>query len=148
MNSNPGNLRSRQKRFLGEQDAGPKIPNITTYTPPIDKNLTKFVFPLLVCFRIINALCVKTFFQPDEYFQSLEPAWRMAFGNQSGAWITWVGIKTPPGCTKPRHILKAYRNGNTSCDHLCIQQFLLPSIWPLKSSWRAWQSFRNPKQHS
>jgi hypothetical protein len=33
---------------------------------------------------------VKTFFQPDEYFQSLEPAWQIAFGEDQGAWITWV----------------------------------------------------------
>ena len=44
----------------------------------------------LVAFRILNALSVKTFFQPDEFFQSLEPAWEIAFGKDSGAWITWV----------------------------------------------------------
>jgi hypothetical protein len=48
------------------------------------------VLILLICFRLINALCIRTFFQPDEYFQSLEPAWQIAFGSQSGAWITWV----------------------------------------------------------
>ncbi|KAF2421510.1 hypothetical protein EJ08DRAFT_597430 [Tothia fuscella] len=47
------------------------------------------VFLLLLAFRIANALTVKTFFQPDEYYQSLEPAWRLAFGPKSGAWITW-----------------------------------------------------------
>ena len=46
----------------------------------------------LVGFRILNALTIRTFFQPDEYFQSLEPAWRMVFGQQSGAWITWVHL--------------------------------------------------------
>lgn len=45
---------------------------------------------LLVAFRICNALLIRTFFQPDEYFQSLEPAWDIAFGPASGAWITWV----------------------------------------------------------
>ena len=45
----------------------------------------------LVAFRILNALTIHTFFQPDEYFQSLEPAWQLAFGESSGAWITWVG---------------------------------------------------------
>jgi phosphatidylinositol glycan class B len=45
----------------------------------------------LVAYRILNALTIQTFFQPDEYFQSLEPAWRLAFGENSGAWITWVG---------------------------------------------------------
>ena len=44
----------------------------------------------LVAFRTVNALTVTTFFQPDEYFQSLEPAWRIVFGDVSGAWITWV----------------------------------------------------------
>ncbi|MCJ1227556.1 glycosylphosphatidylinositol anchor biosynthesis [Toensbergia leucococca] len=43
----------------------------------------------LIAFRILNALSIKTFFQPDEYFQSLEPAWQIAFGEDSGAWITW-----------------------------------------------------------
>lgn len=44
----------------------------------------------LVAYRILNAVTIKTFFQPDEYFQSLEPAWQMSFGPSSGAWITWV----------------------------------------------------------
>ena len=45
----------------------------------------------LIAFRIVNALSIKTFFQPDEFFQSLEPAWDIAFGANSGAWITWAG---------------------------------------------------------
>ena len=48
------------------------------------------VLNLLLAFRFINALCVRTFFQPDEYFQALEPAWTIAFGDDSGAWLTWV----------------------------------------------------------
>ena len=47
---------------------------------------------LLIILRFLNAISIRTFFQPDEYFQSLEPAWEMAFGASSGAWITWVGI--------------------------------------------------------
>ncbi|KAL8857911.1 MAG: hypothetical protein Q9178_005530 [Gyalolechia marmorata] len=43
----------------------------------------------LIAYRILNALSIRTFFQPDEYFQSLEPAWEIAFGANSGAWITW-----------------------------------------------------------
>ncbi|KAI1180387.1 Alg9-like mannosyltransferase family-domain-containing protein [Nemania sp. FL0916] len=39
--------------------------------------------------RFANSLCVRTFFQPDEYFQVLEPAWQLVFGNDSGAWSTW-----------------------------------------------------------
>ncbi|KYK61432.1 mannosyltransferase [Drechmeria coniospora] len=43
----------------------------------------------IITIRLINAWWLATFFQPDEYFQSLEPAWRLAFGPQSGAWMTW-----------------------------------------------------------
>lgn len=48
------------------------------------------VLTLLLVFRFFNAICVRTFFQPDEYFQALEPAWKIAFGGESGAWMTWV----------------------------------------------------------
>ena len=50
------------------------------------------LFAVLLFIRVINALSIKTFFQPDEYFQSLEPAWQAAFGGSSGAWITWVSL--------------------------------------------------------
>jgi phosphatidylinositol glycan class B len=53
------------------------------------------VLGFLLALRITNALSIKTFFQPDEYFQSLEPAWQIAFGAESGAWITWVGHTFP-----------------------------------------------------
>ncbi|ERS96786.1 hypothetical protein HMPREF1624_06995 [Sporothrix schenckii ATCC 58251] len=43
----------------------------------------------LVALRWIGAFTVRTFFQPDEYFQALEPAWQLAHGPASGAWITW-----------------------------------------------------------
>lgn len=56
----------------------------------VHEQLEKDVWSLTLCVRIINAFCIATFFQPDEYYQALEPAWRMAFGSQSGAWITWV----------------------------------------------------------
>jgi len=58
------------------------------------------LFLFLVAFRILNALSVKTFFQPDEFFQSLEPAWEIAFGANSGAWITWVIKPLPEPLTK------------------------------------------------
>lgn len=40
----------------------------------------------LVAFRIVNALLCTTFFQPDEFFQSLEVAHRLVFGY---GWQTW-----------------------------------------------------------
>ena len=45
--------------------------------------------------RLINAWWIATFFQPDEYFQALEPAWNLAFGDRSGAWLTWVCLRCP-----------------------------------------------------
>ncbi|KHO00742.1 GPI mannosyltransferase [Metarhizium album ARSEF 1941] len=50
----------------------------------------------VISIRLINAWWIATFFQPDEYFQSLEPAWRLAFGPNSGAWLTWVSHPPPP----------------------------------------------------
>ncbi|EFX02587.1 alg9-like mannosyltransferase [Grosmannia clavigera kw1407] len=50
---------------------------------------TADVLTLLLILRFCSALCVRTFFQPDEYFQALEPAWELAFGPISGAWLTW-----------------------------------------------------------
>ncbi|KAF1849926.1 glycosyltransferase family 22 protein [Cucurbitaria berberidis CBS 394.84] len=47
------------------------------------------LFALLLAFRFVNALTLRTFFQPDEFFQSLEPAWQLAFGETSHACITW-----------------------------------------------------------
>jgi phosphatidylinositol glycan class B len=44
----------------------------------------------IIVIRLINAWWIATFFQPDEFFQSLEPAWDLAFGSKSGAWLTWV----------------------------------------------------------
>lgn len=57
------------------------------------------ILSALLAWRVLNALTVRTFFQPDEYFQSLEPAWQAAFGEESGAWITWV---RQPTQTDPR----------------------------------------------
>jgi hypothetical protein len=61
-----------------------------TRSPTVYRDSALGVFVLLLAFRIVNALTLRTFFQPDEFFQSLEPAWQLAFGNTSNAWITWV----------------------------------------------------------
>ncbi|KAF2970570.1 hypothetical protein GQX73_g2989 [Xylaria multiplex] len=47
------------------------------------------VLTVIFAFRFVNSLCVRTFFQPDEYFQVLEPAWQLVYGSNSGAWLTW-----------------------------------------------------------
>lgn len=62
-----------------------------TAQPPPEHSRWRFLADLVVI-RLINAYCLSTFFQPDEFFQSLEPAWRLAFGPDSHAWLTWVRI--------------------------------------------------------
>ncbi|KAH5143242.1 mannosyltransferase [Parastagonospora nodorum] len=64
--------------------AAPPTPPLTSY-----RDSALGIFALLLAFRIANALTLRTFFQPDEFFQSLEPAWQLAFGEDSNAWITW-----------------------------------------------------------
>lgn len=49
-------------------------------------------FRHILLLRLVNALTIATFFQPDEYFQALEPAYQVAFGAQSNTWVTWVSI--------------------------------------------------------
>jgi hypothetical protein len=50
------------------------------------------IFQYIVGLRILTAFTTNTFFQPDEYLQSLEPAWHTVFGENSGAWTTWVPL--------------------------------------------------------
>jgi hypothetical protein len=59
------------------------------------------LFALVLAFRLLDALALRTFFQPDEFFQALEPAWALAFGTNSGAWLTWVRPR-PANCIKRR----------------------------------------------
>jgi phosphatidylinositol glycan class B len=49
------------------------------------------------CSRIALALLVSTFFQPDEYFQSLEIAHRMVFGygHKTWEWTSTQPIRSP-----------------------------------------------------
>ena len=63
--------------------------------PLVNQQTANDVWWALLVFRFMNSLLVWTFFQPDEYFQSLEPAWDMAFGPQSRAWITWACAHFP-----------------------------------------------------
>lgn len=60
--------------------------NVSTLSSFLHNNLLL----LLIGLRLLNALTLRTFFQPDEYYQALEPAWWLAFGKDSGAWLTWV----------------------------------------------------------
>ncbi|KAB8205081.1 GPI mannosyltransferase 3 [Aspergillus parasiticus] len=67
----------------------PPPPSTSTSTPPSLSRTTTVstsqVFLFLLAFRLLNALSLRTFFQPDEFFQSLEPAWQTVFGETHGA---------------------------------------------------------------
>ncbi|KAF4615379.1 hypothetical protein D9613_002732 [Agrocybe pediades] len=47
----------------------------------------------LIAFRVFIALCTRTFFQPDEFFQSLEPAHQFVFGYGV---LTWEWMSSQP----------------------------------------------------
>ena len=102
-------------------------------------SVSQDVFLFLLAFRILNALSIKTFFQPDEFFQSLEPAWEIAFGAESGAWITWVSSKQ---ASCERRLLKVGAGVEKSpslCDTSCnlcrrIQSIIRPLPGPASVS--------------
>jgi Alg9-like mannosyltransferase family len=82
------------KKMASKETAVPRPPKDEATNALVQQQASSDTWMILLAFRFINVLCVATFFQPDEYFQSLEPAWKMAFGSQSGAWITWVFIRS------------------------------------------------------
>lgn len=49
-------------------------------------------WPLLVAVRLCLSVLSRSFFVPDEYFQSLEPAHRLVFGYGHLTW-EWVSSK-------------------------------------------------------
>ncbi|EUC33637.1 glycosyltransferase family 22 protein [Bipolaris zeicola 26-R-13] len=67
------------------------------------------ILPLLLAFRLTNALALHTFFQPDEFFQSQEPAWQLAFGDASNAWITWEWTSRLRSSLHPALFAAVYR---------------------------------------
>jgi hypothetical protein len=89
---------------------------------------THDILLFLIALRILNALTLRTFFQPDEYFQSLEPAWQIAFGKGSGAWITWVGSCCR--CASTPSANKLDRNGGTASDPRSTPHY---SAWSIGS---------------
>ncbi|KAL3428269.1 alg9-like mannosyltransferase [Phlyctema vagabunda] len=75
--------------ILDIPDGPPELLDDNDLHPIVNEYFARDILKVLLVLRFVNALCIGTFFQPDEYFQSQEPAWQMAFGTESGAWITW-----------------------------------------------------------
>ena len=53
-----------------------------------------WVLVLACVFRVVNAVLVRTYFSPDEYWQSLEVAHEFVFGTRFGTALTWEWL--PP----------------------------------------------------
>lgn len=53
---------------------------------------------LLVAFRVFNVFLIQSQFDPDEYWQQLEPAYCVVFGDSRNecAGLTWEWKRTPP----------------------------------------------------
>ncbi|KAK0711575.1 glycosyltransferase family 22 protein [Lasiosphaeris hirsuta] len=86
MDTKPAARPARQEASKLE---APKIPKVHKLHPEVVAAQAKDILSVLLVLRFVNAISVRTFFQPDEYFQALEPAWSIAFGIDSGAWLTW-----------------------------------------------------------
>lgn len=67
------------------------------------------LFCFLVVFRVFNALCISTFFQPDEYWQSLEPAHKLVYGY---GWLTWEWKEHLRSAAHPLLFALIYKLGN------------------------------------
>ncbi|KAL1612548.1 glycosylphosphatidylinositol anchor biosynthesis [Paraconiothyrium brasiliense] len=80
------------------------------------RDSTLSVFALLLAFRIVNALTLRTFFQPDEFFQSLEPAWQLAFGQHAQACITWEWTAQLRSSLHPELFALVYKGAATLAD--------------------------------
>lgn len=110
------------------KDTSPSLLNDNDLNQLVNQHNAKDNWLLLLLFRCINAGLVWTFFQPDEYFQSLEPAWQMAFGPDSGAWITWVRVDPFCNTTWLNHtgmaspIKVVFASCSVCCGILCCEQ--------------------------
>ncbi|KAI6022743.1 glycosyltransferase family 22 protein [Pisolithus marmoratus] len=62
---------------------------------------------LSVCLRVAIALFTRGFFQPDEYFQALEPAHRLVFGYGHLTW-EWLGPRPVRGVLYPAINIPVY----------------------------------------
>lgn len=90
-----------------------------------DSTTSRDILLFLIAFRILNALSIKTFFQPDEFFQSLEPAWEWTFGADSGAWITWASKNHRSSALLRLSDVERVRSGRTNFDQQFIRQYSL-----------------------
>ncbi|TKY86526.1 hypothetical protein EX895_004675 [Sporisorium graminicola] len=88
-------VRNRSKQPLAQLDPSPPATTLSrpaTKTPGSEVNLQS-LFCFLFAFRLINALLTRTFFQPDEHYQTTEIAHRIVFGYGFKSW-EWSSAST------------------------------------------------------
>ncbi|GKV22306.1 hypothetical protein SLEP1_g32188 [Rubroshorea leprosula] len=85
----------RQRRKDGGGVVSSAIENPNLYKEEEKKfSNTKRVFALCLAFRIVNALFIQTYFNPDEHWQALEVAHRIVFGYGHLTWEWEKGIRS------------------------------------------------------
>ncbi|KAF4595657.1 GPI mannosyltransferase 3 [Ophiocordyceps camponoti-floridani] len=108
------------------------------------------VLVALVVIRLVNAWSIATFFQPDEFFQALEPAWDLAFGTATRPWLTWEWNHQLRSSLHPALFALAYLVAETLSSWLPISLTsrtaiimaapkLLQAIFAALGDWYTWQ---------
>lgn len=76
------------------------------YTHHLDANMLFRLYLIMFCVRVGNALMIQTMFDPDEYWQSLEIAFRVVFGR---GYQTWEWEQQIRGYAHPFVFVCVYR---------------------------------------
>lgn len=79
----------RLRKAKSQTDASTLEESVSGRLEPVSAErdaLPSSIWALVIAFRVFNALSVTTFFQPDEFFQSLEVAHNFVFGY---GYLTW-----------------------------------------------------------
>lgn len=83
----------RQRRKDGGDVLSPGDDDRNPYNKQANKS-SDSVFVVCLAFRIVNALLIQTYFNPDEHWQTLEVAHRIAFGYGHLTWEWEKGIRS------------------------------------------------------
>lgn len=67
---------------------------VTSWLDSFLKKIPPPSFTVILAIRIVNSLTIQTFFQADEYWQSLEPAHKAIFGYGSLTWEWHYGLRS------------------------------------------------------
>lgn len=88
--------------------------------------MERWLWPLSVGWRLLNAHSIRTYWLPDETWQSLEPAHYLAFGYGELTWEWQLGIRTAvyPYVLAAIYRMSAAILGN---DSELLVSFFLPS---------------------